>query len=202
MRKITLMILFIFGCLCLNNVNAYSEIQQPMKIPLITTPKETSSQEVLHSKKYFHRLENHIHDYIDSVAPKSKLKARAIISSCEKYNVDICFVMAQGQLESHFGTTGLAKRTNSVWNVIGNGYSDPNSSIEPYLELLTNKYLVNKSEHDLMRRYVSIHGKRYAQASNYESKLKAIYTYIKYHTKIDNLYWKYLKSKKNENSKS
>ena len=75
-----------------------------------------------------------------------------------KYNIDIKFVLAQGEVESHFGTKGMASKTNSVWNVgafdgydlkhIRTKYNNPNQSIEPYLILLNKKYLINKIELD------------------------------------------------------
>lgn len=160
----------------------------------------------LKQKKY--NLINSINIYIDSVAPKSKLKGDSLVNACEKYKVNICFVMAQAQLESHFGTTGVAKKTNSVWNVkaydgrsavnmikSGYGFSDPNHSIEPYLILLTNKYLINRTEFDLIKNFTNINGKRYASCPNYENKLKNIYKYIVYNTNINKHYNEYVEFK-------
>ena len=63
-------------------------------------------------------------------------------------------------------------------------YQYPNESIEPYLQLLTNRYLVNKMEYDLFENYVDINGSRYASDPDYESKLKSKYNYIIENTKI------------------
>ena len=62
-------------------------------------------------------LVNITQHYIDSVAPNSGLRALILVEQCEKYGIPITFALAQGEVESHFGTTGLAFRTNSVWNV-------------------------------------------------------------------------------------
>lgn len=124
-----------------------------------------------------------------------------MIELVEEYNVDIKFVLAQGEIESHFGTKGIAARTNSVWNVGAydgtpvaeiNGkhkFRHPNESIEPYLQLLTTKYLVEgKLEIDLMKSYTTKSGARYATAKDYEVRLKAKYDSITSRTRIDALY--------------
>ena len=58
-----------------------------------------------------------IQHYIDSVAPNSGLRALILVEKCEEYRIPVTFALAQGEIESHFGTKGLAFRTNSVWNV-------------------------------------------------------------------------------------
>ena len=141
-------------------------------------------------------LVNEVQNYITQVAPSSNLRGYAIVEECEKYNVDICFVLAQGEVESQFGTKGIASKLNCVFNV---GIQDnktvdqiekqyrfdcPNESIEPYLKLLTNKYLVNKLEQDLMRKFVDINNKRYASDNEYEIKISSKYKHICENTKI------------------
>jgi hypothetical protein len=140
-----------------------------------------------------------VQKYINEVAPTSNLRGYAIVEECERFNVDIKFVLAQGEIESHFATKGIGAKFNSVFNVgMFDGlseeevnkhykYSYPNQSIRPYLELLTSKYLVNKLEGDLMQKYVDINGNRYASDPNYEVKLKDKYTFLLLHTKIDSL---------------
>lgn len=141
-----------------------------------------------------------VQNYIDSVAPTSNLRAYDLIELTAKYDVDIKFVLAQGEVESHFGTKGIAARTNSVWNVgaydgllehkisKNHKFSHPNESIEPYLELLVRKYLIDgKLEVDLMKSFTTKMGTRYATAKDYEVRLKSKYDYISKHTKIDDL---------------
>jgi hypothetical protein len=141
-------------------------------------------------------LVNEVQNYITQVAPSSNLRGYAIVEECEKYDIDICFVLAQGEVESQFGTKGIASKLNCVFNVgiYDNKTVDqiekqyrfecPNESIEPYLKLLTNKYLVNKLEHDLMRKFVDINGKRYASDTEYEIKISSKYKSICENTKI------------------
>ena len=116
--------------------------------------------------------------------------------------LDICFVLAQGENESHFGTTGLARKTNSVFNVYAfdgqsheqisekGKYKHPNYSVAPYIELLKKDYLVDgKTEYDLMDgQYVNKNGARYASSETYEKALLAKFMKIKQNTKIDSLY--------------
>lgn len=142
-----------------------------------------------------------VQDYINSNSRNSRLSAESVIDSCIKYDIDIKFVLAQGHIESGFGTYGIAKRTNSVWNVgsfdgysanhiirSGNGYYHPNHSIGPYIQLLINRYMVNgKTEKDLMRSFVSHTGHRYASNPKYEVQLSYIYNRIKKNTNIDTL---------------
>lgn len=145
-------------------------------------------------------LVNEVQNYIEQVAPASNLRGYAIVEECEKYNVDICFVLAQGEIESHFGTKGIASKLNSVFNV--GVYDDKtvetvnkkykfdyaNESIEPYLKLLTTKYLVNKTEEELLIKFVDVNNKRYASNPNYEAILSTKYKSISESTKIVEYY--------------
>lgn len=136
-------------------------------------------------------------NYIDSIAPNSNLRALILVEKCEEYKIPITFVLAQGELESKFGTTGLAYRTNSIWNVgaydnydikdIKIKYENPNDSVEPYLSLLNSNYLNGKTVEDLFDSFTDINGNRYATDKYYESKLKAIHNYILINHNIDSL---------------
>ena len=135
--------------------------------------------------------------YIESVAPTSNLRGYALVELCEKYNVDVKFALAQGEIESHYATTGLGARICNVFNVgcddgksiaeIDEQYKKkyPNESIEPYLKLITTRYLVGKLEGDLMENYVDVDGKRYASNPLYEEMMRTKYEYITKNTKID-----------------
>ena len=156
------------------------------------------------------QLINEVNTYINTIAPSSKLDGEIVVDMCCEYNVDIAFVLAQGQIESHFGTTGTARKTNSVFNVgayngysaskqraNGFGFSHPNESVEPYLILLTNKYLVNgKTVNDLMYAYVNHLGMRYASDTRYEYMLRSVYNKINSKTNINSLYNEYINSLK------
>ena len=153
------------------------------------------------------QLVDEVQNYINTVAPTSNLRACVLVDACEKYNIEVKFALAQGEIESCFGTKGLTAKTNSVWNVgaydghsyfkIKNvyKYSHPNESIEPYLKLLYEKYLTSETEAGLLKRFVDHNGNRFASDKNYEEKLNYKYKYISNNTKIDSLnsqlnYWK------------
>jgi hypothetical protein len=139
-----------------------------------------------------------VQKYINSYGGEnSKITTELFVKICKKYNIDIAFVLAQAQIESHFGTRGVAARTNSIFNVgtYDNGlilytYEHPDESIEPYAILITENYLVNgKTIKDLMRDngYVNYKGKRYASYRLYEKKLRKVYNIILESTSIDSL---------------
>lgn len=155
---------------------------------------------VLSYNEYKSRLVKEVKHYIDSVAPTSTLSGYAIVEMTEKYDLDIKFVLAQGQLESHFGTTGMAVKTNSVFNVGAydgmkfeniNGkfrYKHPDFSIEPYMQLLYRNYITgSKTELDLMAKYVTNGGRRYSSNTNYEREMLALYKKIDETTDISRL---------------
>ena len=121
-------------------------------------------------------------------APTTCMNGLEILRQCESHNIDLFFVLAQGHIESHFGTRGMALKTNSVFNVLAydgksydkinpNGkYKHPDLSIQPYLKLLKTRYLVDgKTEMDLMLNYVDKDGHRYASSKEYETNLTNAY---------------------------
>ena len=141
-----------------------------------------------------------IDKYIKQVAPTSSLNAITLFELCETYDIDVKFALAQGHIESHFGTKGMARKTNSVFNVFAfdgqeyhkisrkGKYDHPDYSIEPYLKLLVNDYIVdNQTEYDLMTKFVNKDGKRYASDPLYENKLSKKFEYISNNTIIDSL---------------
>ena len=182
-------------CLCLSVIGANYAIE---KWKLAKYPYEIIRHEaVLSYNKYKCELVDEVKHYIDSVAPASAINAYSIVDKSEKYDLDIKFVLAQGQIESHFGTTGMALKTNSVFNVGAydnttieniNGkfkYRHPDYSIEPYMQLLYKDYITGKkTELDLMSKYVNKSGKRYSSNMNYEKDMLNLYIAIEKNTRI------------------
>lgn len=166
-------------------------------------PKKISKEEVDSLKKemckykyhiYQEKLTDMIEEYIDRNSQGSIISADTIVKYSLKYDVSVSFVLAQAQVESHFGTRGIAKRTNSVFNVgtFDNGdilykYNHPNQSIEPYIKLLKQDYLIDgKDVQDLMKtnNFVNHSGYRYASNNHYEYQIRRTYNEIKDSTKI------------------
>lgn len=146
-------------------------------------------------------LVEQVNSYIQQTAPTSALDGLVVVNKCIDYDIDVCFVLAQGEIESHFGTKGLARKTNSVFNVYAfdgkelheinkNGkYKHPDDSVEPYIVLLKREYLVeNKTEYDMLKKYVNYCGNRYASALDYEQKLSSKIEKIQKTTDIENTY--------------
>ena len=193
--------IFIFCVLFLVLKIVESVIQQNEQEKLKNYPFEVMQHEaVLSYNQYKSELVKEVKAYIDSVAPTSSLTGYAIVDYSEKYDLDIKFVLAQGQIESHFGTTGMAIKTNSVFNVGAydsrsyekiNGkfkYKHPDFSIEPYMQLLYKEYITgSKTELDLMAKYINKNGQRYSSNTNYENDLLNLYKSIDKLTRITEL---------------
>lgn len=148
-------------------------------------------------------LVDSIDSYIKEIAPSSTMEALEFVKMCDKYDMDLFFVVAQAQVESTFATKGLGKKMNSAFNVKaydGKGskhmdkYQNPNESIEPYMILVKKYYMGDsKTEMDLMNKYVDLSGKRYASNPDYETMMLSTYNKLK--DRYGNLYDEYLKFK-------
>lgn len=144
-----------------------------------------------------------IDTYISTQAKTSCMNGIAFVEASENSGIDPFFIMAQCQIESNFATTGLGRKTNSAFNIgayDGKGtkymskYKHPDLSIEPYINVLKQKYIVNGiTEYDLMHKYVNIEGKRYATDPTYEDKLYSIY--CKLNEQYSDVYGYFLKMK-------
>jgi len=163
-------------------------------------PKELYVKQM--KDKIYDKLLWEVRTYMEKTAPDSDLDPHYLTQKCIEYNIDIVFVLAQGMLESHLGTKGKAKETNSVWNVgtydndrILYRYKDPNESIEPYLELLKKEYLINitsngdtiyKDLHHLVedKGYINYKGNRFSSAIGYENSMRKLIIKIDMETSI------------------
>ena len=140
---------------------------------------------------YKTELINEVDSYIERYAKKSKMSADNIVELALKYDYDISLMLAQFHLESHFASFGIAYKTNNVANV-GNmddgtmlyKFKHPDDSVEPYIKLMINDYLKNKSVDDLLNNFVNYRNQRYASDVLYENKVKQKRNYIIKNTKI------------------
>lgn len=150
-----------------------------------------------------------IDDYTHSIAETTVMNGIAILDVCDKYNLDVRFVIAQAQIEGAFATKGIAAKTHSAFNVMAydgrsandmikkhHGYSHPDESVEPYAKLLVNDYLVGgKTEMDMLDNYVNKYGKRYASSQTYEQNMRRAYCQFTTSTNVNILYAEYQKYK-------
>lgn len=147
-------------------------------------------------------LEYDINNYFKNNFPKSKISAKEISRVCVKYKLEPLFLLSMAHVESHYGTAGKARRTNSVFNVgawddgsTKNRYAAPDSSIEDYAILITENYLNEKTVDELLKpgSFKSIYGYRYAKEPEYEYHVKFAMKLIKSKSKIKKLAYYYKK---------
>ena len=134
--------------------------------------------------------------YMKEYGKGTRLNAELLVRLSDLYNIDLKLVLAQAHLESHFGTRGSATRTNSVFNVgtYDDGtflykYKHHNYSIEPYMKLLVENYLVDKNTNELLEnnKFINTEGSRYASDKMYERSLQEIIKKINEDTSIDSI---------------
>ena len=113
-----------------------------------------------------------------------------IVNRALDNHIDICFILAQGHLETSFGSYGIGKSKKSIFGVYKH-YNSYTECIDYYVYLLRSNYLVNKTETQLMNNYVNKNGYRYAEDKKYEHKLKNYYSKVNKSTSISELQSKY-----------
>ena len=116
--------------------------------------------------------------------PKNiQISPKAMIFACNQTGFDLPLLIAQAHLESCFGLTPRARRTNSVFSVgsYDNGkdvctYNSQNESILPYISLIQKNYLNGKTVDDILKPGAFVNGakNRYASDKNYEKKVANI----------------------------
>ena len=120
-----------------------------------------------------------VKEYIDKTAPGNKVNCKLLVNLCFEHQVDVVFVIAHAQLESNFGTKKSSLKSNSLFSVNNRTYNDVNDSIEPYLMLLRNDYMIHDGNYlaaeNLLIRFENKHGQRYSPNPNYEKMLSKIY---------------------------
>lgn len=136
--------------------------------------------------------------------------AEYIVEHALNYNIDICFMMSQTQIETNYGVAGIGRASSkrSLFGVISRRYTNYNDAVEDYCKILQKSYLVKgRTEKDLMKNYVNKNGHRYAGSKTYEAKLSNQYKVLTNNTKISVLekeykyeYQAYLKLKNVEQS--
>ena len=111
-------------------------------------------------------------------------------------DIDICFMLAQTQLETSFGKAGIGRTSSrhSLFGVERRHYSNYVDAINDYVKLLKTSYLVKgRTEQNLLKNYVNKGGYRYAGNPNYEVSLRKHYNIICNVTKIKSLQNQYKK---------
>lgn len=135
-------------------------------------------------------LVQEVTEYINKKSPKAhKAIPGYLVEAGLENNIDICFIMAQTELETNYGTTGAGRATSrrSMFGVIKKRYSSYEDAIDSYIDLLTRNYLGHgKTEQSLLKKFVSHKGYRYG-GKNYEAHLSKTYKSICSRTTIRDL---------------
>ena len=153
-------------------------------VDTIRTQEDVKVELVEEVTKYMKTKTNNHHQFI----PKYLVYAGL------KYNIDICFMMAQTQVETCYGTKGAGRETSrrSLFGVAIQKYSNYEEAVDKYCKLLHKYYIgKGKNEQHLLTKYVTFSGKRYAENQNYEQHLKTAYNHIKKNTHIYKLQQEY-----------
>lgn len=121
-------------------------------------------------------------NYINKQAPKAHNDLpKYLLDAALEYDIDLCFMMAQTQLETNFGTLGAGreKSRRSLFGVYTKKYTSYEYAIDDWCNLLHKSYLgKGRTEEHLMNSYTSHSGKRYAENPSYEISLKSTYKII------------------------
>ena len=119
-----------------------------------------------------------------------RLVPKYLVHAALNHNIDLCFMMAQTQIETCYGTTGAGRESSrkSLFGVSIRKYANYELAINDYCRILKKSYLgKGRTEHHLMTKYVTHKGGRYASNPKYENELKYAYKTIKKTTKIYSL---------------
>lgn len=137
------------------------------------------------------QLINEVKSYLRMQSPKAHhFIPKYIVQAGLNNDIDICFMMAQTQIETNFGTIGAGKETlrRSLFGVSSKRYSNYEAAVNDYCRLLNKSYLGNgRTEQSLMKRYVTHGGARYASNPKYEAILSKVYKDIVKNTNIQSL---------------
>ena len=197
---ISILVVFTLATFSIYGINQYNTTYN---VNQNDTIEVVDSMVVLQNKKDSIKTEliSSVTEYINKQAPKSHDSIPTyLVNYALKYDIDLCFMMGQTQIETNFGTSG-AGRESSKRSLFGvhiypgtpfKGYKNYDIAIEEYCKLLRKSYLVKgRDEKFLMRNYINRSGNRYAGAPNYEAHLSQTYRTIKNSTNIASLQLSY-----------
>lgn len=190
-------VLILCGCLiCECNISASNVEDHHNNIEIVTSTENIAKIDTIAIKDSIeNELINEVSKYISKQAPKSnKFIPKYLVHAGLTNNIDICFMMAQAQIETCFGTTGAGRESarRSMFGVIQKHYDSYDNAISHYIEILKKYYLVKgRTEQHLLVKYVTGTGGRYAGNPRYEIELTTAYNHIKRTTNIYSLQEEY-----------
>ena len=196
---ITVLIL-LFGSFYFSTCVAHNPVKEPANNPVeYVEPQSNITQ--IDTTQIKDSLRNElivmVENYVSKFAPRSnKFIPKYLVQAGLANNIDICFMMAQTQIETCYGTSGAGRESSrrSMFGVIKRHYPNYEDAINHYCEVLKKYYLVKgRTEKHLLAKYVTGTGGRYAGNPRYEIELRTAYNQIKRTTNIHSLQEEYKK---------
>ncbi len=192
---ILLIVLFILCGICFIKCNATNDAKSVQTEYVSYNNNITKIDTIRITDSIKNELINEVETYIGKYTKGShKFIPKYLVQAGLTNNIDICFMMAQTQIETCYGTMGAGreKSRRSMFGVIKRKYPNYEEAINHYCEVLKKHYLVRgRTEQHLMTKYVTSRGGRYAGNPRYEIELKTAYNHIKKTTNIYNLQQEY-----------
>lgn len=185
-------------CLYFMTCNAEQVNKDIKVIEIVEQPENIVKIDTIQIKDSIqNELINEVVCYIRKQTSNShKFIPKYLVNAGLDNNIDICFMIAQAQIETCFGTTGAGRESSrrSMFGIIKRHYNNYEDAINHYCVVLKRYYLVNgKTEQQLMTKYVTSTGGRYAGNLNYEIELRTVYNQIRRTTNIYSLQEEYKK---------
>jgi flagellum-specific peptidoglycan hydrolase FlgJ len=176
-------------------INSKQTVYKAPNIEVVETTIDTVIDNDIIKDSIKNEIIQEVAKYIKTKTSKShEFIPKYLVHAGLSNNIDICFMMAQTQIETNYGTLGAGRESSrrSMFGVIKRNYPDYESAINHYCEVLKKYYLVKgRTEQHLMTKYVTSKGGKYAGDPNYEKSLKTAYNSIKRSTKIYSLQQEY-----------
>lgn len=193
---ILIVIMFMLGSAFIAKCEANYTQPKMQKIEYVSPIENVTKIDTVQIKDSLkNELIEEVSKYIKKQAPKShQFIPKYLVQAGLSNNIDICFMMAQTQIETCYGTLGAGRESarRSMFGIIQKRYSNYEAAINHYCEVLNKYYLVKgKTEQHLMTKYVTAKGGRYAENPRYEIELKTAYNQIKRTTNIYSLQEEY-----------
>lgn len=174
----------------------YTEIDKidSTLIEQVTLKQDSIFADTLTSKhsQELNKLHDLVFSYVSQTSRNSvsnidkQTIAQEIVSQALTNNIDICFILAQGTIETQLGAAGIGRSSSrhSLFGVM-KSFKTYEECISYYVSLLKRSYLTRgRTEYDLMKKYTTTGGTRYAQSLSYETELHSTYHKIKRNTDI------------------
>lgn len=195
---VLIVLLFTLCSIWLSECNANTQYKERPTIEYVSPKENITKIDTIQIKDSIkNELIAEVSQYVKRQAPKShQFIPKYLVQAGLTNNIDICFMMAQTQIETNYGTTGAGRESSrrSMFGVIKRKYPNYEEAIDHYCEVLKKYYLVKgRTEKHLMTKYVTGTGGKYAGDPNYERSLTAAYNQIKRTTNIYSLQQEYKK---------